>query len=345
MEPSNPTSPLPAARALRRLGAQLLLGALVLGGMTALVPRRADGGDLPSERARLAAARPDLVLIGNSLVRQDVDDDALAGRLGVRVAKLTVDGAQSAWWYLALKNVAAPAEPPPRLVAIGFQDLALTEPGRATAGIDLTNVRAFMDGGEPLLRERALEPALGAPLLFALEHVRLWTVRESARTYLEQILRDHVVAPLLGLPEGGGSRGFAAALSNARMDRALLAAYQTRATNPEDDAPEFERGVDASLLPAMVDVARARPVRLVFLRMPRLSDARGRPERPALTRYVERLAAWLAARDATLIDLTREVPLEPADFDAGDHLGPSGAAKVTAHLAERLRALLPADRR
>jgi hypothetical protein len=345
METAKPTSPLPAARALRRLGAQLLLGALVLGGMTALVPRRGDGGDLPGERARLAAARAELVLIGNSLVRQDLDDAALAELLGVRVAKLTVGGAQSAWWYLALKNVAAPAEPPPRLIAVGFQDLALTEPGRATAGIDGANVRAFMDGGEPLLRERALESALGAPLLSALEHVPLWAVRESARTQLEQLLRDGVVAPLLGLPLGGGSRGFAAALSNARMDRALLAAYQTRTTNPESDAPEFERVVDASLLPAMVDAARARPVRLVFLRMPRLSDARGLPEHSALTRYVERLAAWLAARDAALIDLTREVPLEPADFDAGDHLAASGAAKVTAHLAERLRALLPADHR
>lgn len=328
-----------AGAAARRLAANVAIGAVALVLLTTMVAPRIEGRRVAAERARLTEARPELLLIGNSLVRQDLDEERLAATLHRRVSKLTADGSQSAWWYLALENVAAAAEPPPRVVAIGFQDLALTVPAAATEGTAGEDVRDLMEGEEATLRRYSLEPALGAVPLFLHDHVRLVARRVAVREALERDLRDRVVPMLLRRPLGSGTVAYGISLANQRMDRELLAAYQIEATNPDAKAPEFERALEESLLPEMVAIAHARGLQLVFLRMPRLSDARGKPEHADLTRYVADLAAWLAEREVVLIDLTRVEPLTPADFSAGDHLTPAGAVRVTDRLAERLAGL------
>ena len=76
----------------------------------------------------LAAQKPHIVLLGNSMLGNGVSDKGFQALTGKRTVKFWTGGGASAWWYLSIKNVICQAKTKPETVMIFFRDQYLTDP-------------------------------------------------------------------------------------------------------------------------------------------------------------------------------------------------------------------------
>ena len=295
----------------------------------------------PLHRERIERERPELVLVGNSILREGVDVERLSALLGRPSLELARGGAASAWWYLALANViAASAHPVPAVVVV-FRDHMLTEPTYRVTGKYRQAIDQLAGAHEPVLDRLAYLGGMD-PLTYALHRwVPLYRRRQPLRDAVETALKDRLVGRALGLGPGGADAAIERVFAPERLDPVAWGARQAEADAPADDSSyAFASRVSGSFLPEMVRVADARGIRLVFVRAKRRRDVQAGAQPPALRAYVAELERWLAERNLALIDFSDDPRLREEHFADGDHLGPAGRVVFTELLAERLSPLL-----
>ena len=283
---------------------------------SALAARRA-AAEADALRKRVAELRPELVLLGDSMVGEGVDDAALGRRTGVSALNVQIGGAASAWCYLALKNLILPASPP-RLVAVFYRDHFLTEPRFRTDGPYRAPLAALSRAEEPLLERLALDPV--DPAIAILRGgLPLYQRREDLRSGVHGALIDGVGAALFDLERGAAAASFTRTFAEAALDPHRLTSRQLDAERVADEL-DFGRDVEGSFLPEMVRLARERGVQLVFVRVKRRRDLEPGREPNGLPRYQRELSGWLAQRGVPVVDFTHEGRLRAEHYAAGDHL-------------------------
>jgi hypothetical protein len=359
--PQTPEVEVPVAAAPRSVWKRLRAPALGLGVLLLLtlpfgLPKPLEHVTLHAEAQpyhdALRDQNPDIVLLGNSMIRYGLDEDDLSRRLGLRCYKFWARGSMSAWWYIALKNAIARAPKPPRRVVIFFWKDILTSPGFHVTGPHGDQIDYFAEVHEPLLDELAYDQHLG-PIPRVLTHS--WSVyqkREEAKRSVEQGVKG-LVARVHGLvsPEEAIARVFA----NEHMDLALLhqdasldegeqRSYALERRAALDPARyDFEARVTQSFLPHIVEVARSANIQLVFVWLP---VSNGNILAPPARAYRGQLAGWLEERHIPLINFSDDGRRFPNTLFYVDqngvrapsyHLGPDGKALLTRLLAEALR--------
>jgi hypothetical protein len=289
-------------------------------------------------RARYAERRPELVVLGDSMVGEGIDEEALGHRLGVRASNVWRGGAGSAWCYLALENLILASEIPPQWVVVVYRDHFLTEPRFRVDGPYRPHLAALSGRREALLEELALEPT--DPAVALLRRVPLYSQRERIRTGLQSGVMDGVGAALFHLEPGAVAKVLARVFDDAALDPEQFGERQLEAERVADDFA-FDRDVEASFLPAMVELAAAQQVRLAFVRMKRRRDLEPDREPAGLQRYQHELVAWLAERQIPVIDFTHDDRVRAEHYAVGDHLSRGEGRNVfTVLLADALRPIL-----
>ncbi len=289
------------------------------------------------DREQIEAARPELVLVGNSILRRGVDVAALSARTGRRCLEVARGGAASAWWYLALKNQVAAADHFVPLAVIVFRDHFLTEPRFRVTGKYREALDAIAGAREPVLDRLAYgrDPEAAASLLERV--LPLYGRRAELRAAVEGAVKDAWVGRSLGLAPGGVDAALARVFRPEALDPERLAALQAESEAPAADAVyDFEARLPHSFLPELLAVAEARGMRLIFVRAKRRRDLAPGAEPAELRAYVRALEAWLAGHGIALLDFSRDPRLVEAHYADGDHLGPAGRAVFTEMLAEAL---------
>jgi len=71
---------------------------------------------------KLEEVQPKIVLLGNSIMDEGVDEKAFSKLTATQTIKIWDGGSASAWWYLALKNVIVEANHKPQIVLLFFRD-------------------------------------------------------------------------------------------------------------------------------------------------------------------------------------------------------------------------------
>lgn len=296
-------------------------------------------------RERIESLRPDVVLLGNSILREGIDEELLSRRTGRRCLEVARGGAASAWWYLALKNQVTAASHRVPWVVVVFRDHYLTEPAYRVDGRYRKAIDAMAGADEPLLDRLAYRGGIDPATWLLARSLPLYQRRGELREAVEGAIKDALVGRALGLARGGTDAAIGRVFATEALDPERLGAAQAEAEAVTgDDAYDFAARVSRSFLPAMLDLAEQGGTRLVFVRARRRSDADGAAEPPELTRYVAALDAWLAARGVPLLDFSRDPRLVAAHYADGDHLGPDGRALFTEMLAEALAPHLDAPR-
>jgi hypothetical protein len=290
------------------IGFGTAVGAILLA--CAGVPGR-NGTVDPYWSAKLAARKPDVVLMGNSILDDAVDIEAFNEASGANAMTVWNSGAASAWQYVVFKNVIVRAPHRPLLVIVFFRDHYLTAPGFRTRGRYREEIERFTESDELLLDRLTGDGP-------AMSFVRR---RDSVKERLEEGITG-VACALMGRRRSEAQTAFRLVLGPDKAMPGMLTQRQMAAeTLSEAALLDFPSALRESFLPEMIRLADESGVRLVYARMKRRPDgAGGRPDAEALDRYIGALRAYLAEHDVDLVDFTPDTRLRLEHYAVGDHL-------------------------
>lgn len=297
------------------------------------VHKKGCGSLLDEWREAIEEKQPEMVLIGNSMLRAGVDEDALSQATGWSVEKSYSNGSASAWWYLYVKNVLGKTQHCPRVAVIFFRDHFLTDPDFRIDGPYAEPIRTISESDEPVLKT-----VLGP-------HLSFW---DSPLTWLPQAAKRYwdgramkASARVMGVSRGFQQRSMAAVFDEERMIPELITQQQLASEQcSEGERCDFAARVEASFLPLILEELDSRGIRPVFVRIKRRRDVDPEREPAALKPYLLELQAYLEARGARLYDFSHEDSILEEHYGPGDHLNPTGQALFTALLADTLQPAL-----
>ena len=280
-------------------------------------------------------AQPEFVVIGDSMAGIRIDPRHLSRVSGRSVAGLFTPGTPVAYWYLQLKNLVADnGLTHIRGAIIFFRDDQLTTQVEVTGPIL-----------DPVARDQEpeLDRIMAAHRLGAFSDVhrvaRAAYRFDRTRVWLEPRLNRAPAAVAAGtLPPDALVTAINSEVFALERLRPFAAADLPQA---QEAFLDFDARVGRSVLPAMLDVAGRAGIRLAFIRVQRRPRPDGPPEQgAALTRYLEKLEAYVEQRGAYYHD-DRGDPDQPLSIYAdGDHLRSDERAGYTERFARKHAAFL-----
>ena len=286
--------------------------------------------------------QPDIVLVGNSMLRTSVDPKMLSLKIGQSVLSLEHGGTASAAWYLTIKNVALDGPRKPRMIILFFRDHFLTYPTYRVRGNYKAYLEDLSDGFEPLLEDLVFKKSRLEYLLEIL--FPAYAYRKSIRDMLNNGVKT-ACGKLVDVHDGTAPdvRTTAAlrdVFDDEKMDNEIATKQQSAAEDVEVDK-SFGRVAARSFLPHIISMVKRHGVALVLVRVKRRSVALHKPESVRLKKYMADLRAFLASHDIPLIDMTYEERIQIEHYGKGDHIDrQKGRPLFTGILAEKLRPYL-----
>jgi hypothetical protein len=296
----------------------------------------------PFESSRISDLQrlnPGVVVIGDSMAGTRIDERRLGQLAGEPVAPLLQPGSGPAFWYLALKNWVIASGITPRVVFVFFRDTNLTDvmfrlDQQFRWSLDLVATDA-----EPELNEVIAARTRGS---FYRVHGAIEGLYQAdrARRWLEPAITTWPAEVLI--PSRRRRTEFMSQL-NPRFGLDHLRPMESADIQAvEDRGADFDRFVDASVLPLMLRDAQRAGVTLCLVRVQRRPIGRRAPAQSrALQRYITDLRAYVESRGAVFRDDTGDPALTLDMYEDGDHLARHARAFYTEVLYQRLRGLFP----
>ncbi len=287
-----------------------------------------------SPREKLSQEKPDVVLLGDSMLETRIDENVLQSVAGVEFEKMPYPGSGSASWWLILKNYIAPQSEPPRTVVIFFRNMQLTLADYHTDGRFRRRLEPLMsDHGEPFLEKilRSSGREENETLLSLAQ--KLYPVQKHQLEWQEKIYARSLI--LSTAPEERSAvRKRTDRLFSTRGLRADAGPYAEGDDQMVGLAPadhDLKSKLPDSLLPALLDLARQKKIRLVFFRVKRKPKDDGTPrwESADLQTYMAALKDHLRAAGATYIDESADPQIGRDFYGGDDHLREDRRAEYT----------------
>lgn len=285
----------------------------------------------PRPLARLKGIHPEVVLIGNSLLRTRINERLLGKSLGCKVGLMAEHGSMSARWYLYLKNYVVGAHP--KKVIIFFRDDELTQPRYRIEGRYRKAVEIAMSGDESEFVNKLREREDFEWFYFILEKIYpsfsdSYRIHENARgEFLVKIL---------------GQRGYN---KLTRYQKPFFENGELREDLAADNAgtekiiPLFSESLEPSFLPDIIEVAKVHKIHLAFFRV-KTRHSFSRADSPDLANYVSDLRHYLESHGAIFIDETNATDIPLRYYSDGDHIGRRHQRDYTKLFAKRIKGLL-----
>lgn len=293
-------------------------------------------------RAGIIAQQPQIILLGDSMVEENVDTPALSEMLERPVYTISYPGAASAMWYLSVKNNISVSPHKPKALVILFRDTALTTPEYRVGGKFNEAIDTLAGADEELLIRLAYINHMNPLEKFARQFFPLYVYGFHARDKLESIIRHLPSRPLLGC----GNRCVDNALLNIFNFRTMAAptandpVAQSESVLYTDRALDFNRQVNDSFLPEIIRLCRENGIQLILVRGKTISFA-DLPEPAGLRDYILDLEKYLTQNGVLFADLEADSRLDAGNFIDRYHILPEARGTYTQMLAEALTPLLP----
>ena len=260
----------------------------------------------------LREAQPEFVVIGDSMAGVRIDPRHLSRVSGRSVAGLFQQGSPVAFWYLQLKNmVVGNGLTKVRGAVLFFRDDQLTTQVEVNGPI----LDRVARDHEPELDRVFASHRLGrfsdvhraARALYQFDRTRVWLEPKLLRA----------PAVLAGQPPE-----LVDAINNEVFALDKLRRFEAADLPQANEAfLDFDEQVGRSLLPLILDLAEQANIRLAFIRVQRRPAATGPPpQSEELTRYLDRLRAYVTARGAYYHDDYGDPNQPLAVYADGDHL-------------------------
>jgi hypothetical protein len=290
----------------------------------------------------IIAQRPQIILLGDSMVEENVDTPALSQTLGRPVYTISYPGAASAMWYLSVKNNISVSPHKPKALVILFRDTTLTTPEYRVGGNYNEALDTLAGADEELLIRLAYLNHMNPLEKFARQFFPLYEYGFHARDKVESVIRYLPSRLLLGC----GNRCVGNALLNVFNFRTTAAptandpVAQSENVLYTDRALDFYRQVNDSFLPEIIRLCRENGIQLILVRGKTISFA-NIPEPAGLRDYILDLEEYLTKNGVRFADLEADSRLDAGDFIDRYHILPEARGAYTQMLAEALTPLLP----
>ncbi len=268
----------------------------------------------------LRHGRPAWVFIGDSMMGTRIDPIQLGEISSTRdelVSFLYHPATGPAWWYLAFKNHLVASGVKPRAVFVFFRDTNLTD--------TLFRLESLYGNA---LDDVALPEE---PELDALVEARRGGWRARLHTAATALYQHDITTGWLEpgvrrwfvnwrFPDPAARARFDRSL-NERFDLANLRADVAADFSDANDSADFARDLPTSVLPLMMQLAKAHGIQLCFVRVQRRPNGDvPPPQAPNLQRYVSDLKAWLTANGALFHDDWGDPGQPESIYADGDHI-------------------------
>ena len=264
----------------------------------------------------LREAQPEFVIIGDSMAGVRIDPRHLSRVSGRSVAGLYQQGSPVAFWYLQLKNM---------IVGNG-----LTKVRGAVLFFRDDQLTTQVEVNGPILDRVARDHEPELDRVFAAHRLgRFSDVHRTARAlYQFDLTRVWLEPRLIRAPTfalratAGKPSDVLDAINNEIFALDKLRTFAAADLPQADESVlDFDARVDRSVLPLILDLAERSKIRLAFVRVQRRPTPTGPPpQSEALTRYLERLRAYVTARGAYYHDDYGDPNQPLAVYADGDHL-------------------------
>lgn len=290
----------------------------------------------------LVQAKPQIILLGNSILRQAIEPRLFADLTGTHTVSFARDGSASAYWYLTLKNIIAKSPHKPSIVAIFFRDEFLTRPDFRVKGEYKLLVHEMANDEEPLLDRLAYPESMGYPSYLLNKYSPLYQKRNLAKESVDSFIKHKIAASILGREPDKIDEAITNVFARENLNRDLMTRIQTAAElNTKPDDFDFDKVIDKSFLPHMINIAKEDNIKLVFVRVKRRRDLKQDSEPGKLKSYIADLKSYLEKNNLTLLDFTHDGRLKLEHFADGDHLDrETGRILFTELLAQQMKPII-----
>ncbi|MFZ5881141.1 MAG: hypothetical protein ACOY0R_17370 [Chloroflexota bacterium] len=283
--------------------------------------------------------RPEVILLGDSILTKGVDIGTFQELSGKSAYKLDIPGSSSALWYLLVNSNIVEAEPAPQALVILFRDTILTAPTFRTTGPYFTLIDKFASPDDTLVLQRSYLVQL-TPMQAALEmYFPPYTYRGELRDKLDAGLR-HVLPRQIGCDDECADDAMTNVLGDVRAEAFAASLRQAEAYLYTPQQLDFNAQVDASYLPEIVRLAQQCGIQLIFVRAPTYIFADPADEPPALKQYLADLETYLAERGIPMLDLSQVEGIGPSQFVDPHHMTLEGKAIFTPVFAEAVKKVI-----
>jgi len=283
-----------------------------------------------------------VALIGDSVLEQSVDAQALSEALNTPSYAIAVPGSSAPFWYLILKNIILEADPRPVYVILLYRDTILTLPDFHVKGGYVKELDQFATAHEDFLIQRAYLNFMNPLEKWALTWFPLYSSRERITDFSNYYARN--MLPALFLPCKGDCLDRAHAII-FHIDNVVPEIQEAALVGDEEflftaRAMDFKGEVDESFLPEIIRLARENGIRLILVHERTFLFPSAAAEPKALREYKQELAEYLNAQDVTVIDFSYDSRLPKEYFADVVHMNETGKAVFTQLLAEALLPLM-----
>lgn len=279
---------------------------------------------------------PEIVMIGDSVLEEGVDEKQLSEELGVTVHRSPIPGSGTAAWYLFMKNIVYGADYHPKYVVVLFRHTILTVPEYRTGGKYFYLLDDYARKEEPLVAEIVFINQMTPFEKFAEQYIPAYTARVDIREDLDNALRYKI--PALAGCDRDCTDQAVGSLFGREVDPIALNLAQEDAAKVLYDPKEFDfdRQIDTSLLPHMIRLAQQNGSTLIFVRTKIFG-----PEPAELKQYTQKLDEYLAQQEGViLLDYENDPRILESFYVDSLHNNPYGKHEFTSILAEDFKTII-----
>lgn len=277
---------------------------------------------------------PQLVMIGDSTLGDDVDPDVLAKQSEKSVYRISIPGSASALWYLVLKSNIIPAVHKPEYVLIFFRDTILTAPGYRVHGSYFDLMDEYADHNEPLVMQNSFVNLMNPLEIAAEKYFPLYVFRSDIRSGIDTGIR-YLTPSVLGCDRDCTDGALAEMFQAAGLEPGALVdavgAAESYLYTP--DQLDFEGQVNNSYLPEMIRMTKENNIKLILVRI----KVQTHPPDPRVDQYIVSLKDYLHKNDVIFLDYGNDPRITPDFFSDSLHFLPAGRDAFTPMLAGDLK--------
>jgi hypothetical protein len=283
---------------------------------------------------KLIREKPEIVFLGDSMVKAWIDPAVLSDLSGRRVSTLWQPNSTSSRWYLMFKNYVIRSQVRPRRVVFLFRNAFWHLPAYKVSGPFWQDIeRCMPEMTDPVVsrilgdHHRRDQGRIGR--FISEDAYPVQQRQDQAANLLEAAAANLIGRDIDDLrPLVNDRLGFTRFRQNLSLETGYHSGLQ--------EAP-FTRDPAKTFLPHVIDLARREGVEIFMLRVKRrpVSGADS-PDSPGMARYIADLRACFERERVPFFDFTPDPLITESMYAEGDHLDLAHTAWFSKHLHQVL---------